>query len=222
MPADLVTVTSPRLPVAEAYRTLRTNLEFASLEHPLRTLLVTSPGPEEGKSVVLANLAVVIAQTGKRVILVDGDLRHPRQHEIFGLSNAVGLSTVLRGEASASPPPLADGGVAGLSVLTSGPLPPNPAELLASRRMTDLIATLAGQADVVLFDAPPVVAVTDAAILAGQVDGVLLVINARQTRREHAQRAKDLLEKVHARLLGAVLNNVEFDASLQRYYSADA
>jgi capsular exopolysaccharide synthesis family protein len=218
MPADLVTVTNPRLPVAEAYRTLRTNLEFASLERPLRTLLVTSPGPEEDKSVVLANLAVVIAQAGKRVILVDGDLRRPRQHELFGLSNAVGLSTVLRGEASVALP-LADGGVAGLSVLPSGPLPLNPAELLASRRMSELIATLSDQADMVLFDAPPVVAVTDAAILAGQVDGVLLVIHARQTRREHAQRAKDLLEKVHARLLGAVLNNVEFDASLQPYYS---
>ncbi len=218
MPADLVTVTNPRLPVAEAYRTLRTNLEFASLERPLRTLLVTSPGPEEDKSVVLANLAVVIAQAGKRVILVDGDLRRPRQHELFGLSNTVGLSTVLRGEASVALP-LADGGVAGLSVLPSGPLPPNPAELLASRRMSELIATLSDQADMVLFDAPPVVAVTDAAILAGQVDGVLLVIHARQTKREHAQRAKDLLEKVHARLLGAVLNNVEFDASLQPYYS---
>ncbi len=218
MPSDLVTITDPRSPVAEAYRTLRTNLEFANLERPLRTLLVTSPGPEEGKSAVVANLAVVLAQAGKRVLVADCDLRHPRQHEIFGLSNNLGLTTVLRDDVPFSSLPLADTGVAGLSVLTSGPVPPNPAELLARPRMAELIASLAARADVVLFDAPPVVVVTDAAILAARVDGVLLAINARGTKRDHALRAKELLEKVNARLLGAVLNNVEFDASLRRYY----
>jgi capsular exopolysaccharide synthesis family protein len=219
MPADLVTITDPRSPVAEAYRILRTNLEFANLERPLRTLLVTSPGPEEGKSAVLANLAVVLAQAGKRVIVADCDLRHPRQHEIFGLGNSLGLTTVLRDDAALSSLPLADVGVAGLSVLTSGPVPPNPAELLARPRMAELIASLSGRADMVLFDAPPVVVVTDAAILAARVDGVLLAINARGTKRDHALRAKELLEKVNARLVGAVLNDVEFDASLRRYYS---
>ena len=219
MCADLVTVTEPRSPSSEAYRSLRTNLEFASLDRPLRTLLVISAGPEQGKSIVLANLAVVMAQAGKRVILVDADLRRPQQHEIFGIDNTHGLTTVLYADSTPEALPLAETVLTGLRVLTSGPLAPNPAELLASRRLVDLIAALTAQADLVLFDAPPIIAMTDAAILAGRVDGVLLVVNARETRRDHAQRAKDLLERVNARLLGAVLNNVPFDVSLQRYYN---
>ncbi|MCC7354559.1 MAG: CpsD/CapB family tyrosine-protein kinase [Anaerolineae bacterium] len=220
MPSELVTITDPRSPAAEAYRALRTNLEFAGLERPIRTLLVTSPGPEGGKSAVLANLAVVLAQAGKRIIVADCDLRHPRQHEIFGLANSAGLTTVLRDDAPFSSLPLADAGVAGLSVLTSGPVPPNPAELLSLPRLAEVVSSLSERADMVLFDAPPVVVVTDAAILAARVDGVLLAINARGTKRDHALRAKELLEKVNARLLGAVLNNVEFDASLRRYYAS--
>ncbi len=214
----LVTVADPRSPIAEAYRSLRTNLSFANLDQTLHTILVTSAGPEEGKSTVLANLAVVEAQAGHRVIIVDADLRRPRQHELFGLANGEGLTTMLAEENGLQQPPLQPTPIEGLQVLTSGPQPPLPAEMLASERMKHAIAALAARADLVLFDAPPVVAVTDAAILAPQVDGVLLIINADRTRREHAQRAQQLLAKVNARIIGSVLNDVTPDSGLRGYY----
>jgi capsular exopolysaccharide synthesis family protein len=216
----LITVADPRSPVSEAYRTLRTNLDFSSLDKPIKTMLVTSAGPEEGKSTVLANLAVTTAQTGRKVILVDCDLRRPTLHNIFNLKNDVGLTTMVVDGAAMESPPLQDTGVEGLQLVSSGPLPPNPSELLGSRRMEEIIAALLERADVVLFDAPPVVAVTDAAVLATKVDGVLLVINAGGTKRDYARAAKARLEKVNANLLGAVLNNIRFDVSLHRYYAA--
>ena len=218
-PAALITLTDPHSPIAEAYRTLRTNLEFSSLDHPLKSMVVTSAGPEEGKSTTLANLAVTMAQAGRGVILVDCDLRRPRLHELFGAPNDQGLTSMMVDESAMKAPPLQETGVAGLRLLPSGPQPPNPAELLASRRMAEMIEWLAGQADVVLFDAPPVIAVTDAAVLASQVDGVLLVIGAGSTRREYVRQARALLEKVNARVVGAVLTNVAYDATLHRYYS---
>jgi capsular exopolysaccharide synthesis family protein len=216
----LITVADPRSPVSEAYRTLRTNLDFSSLDKPIKTMLITSAGPEEGKSTVLANLAVTTAQTGWKVILVDCDLRRPTLHNLFNLKNDVGLTTMVVDDAAMESPPLKDTGVEGLQLVSSGPLPPNPSELLGSRRMEEIIAALLKRADVVLFDAPPVVAVTDAAVLATKVDGVLLVINAGGTKRDYARTAKARLEKVNANLLGAVLNNVKFDVSLHRYYAA--
>jgi len=215
----LITVVNPRSPISEAYRTLRTNLEFTSLDKPIYSMVVTSAGPEEGKSTTLANLAVTLAQAGKRVILVDCDLRRPSQHEIFGVSNAVGVTTMMVDEAALKEPPFAESGIPGLKLLPSGPMPPNPSELLGSQRMEEIVATLKAQADMVLFDAPPVIAVTDAAVLAAKVDAVLLVINAGRTKREHAKRAKALLDKVKARLVGTVLNNVKLDTSLHRYYA---
>jgi capsular exopolysaccharide synthesis family protein len=215
---SLVTLTSPRSPVSEAYRTLRTNLEFSSLDEPLKTMVATSPGPEEGKSTTLANLAVTLAQAEKRVILVDCDLRRPSQHEIFGLANEVGLTTMVVDEAAMRDPPLLETDVEGLRLLPSGPLPPNPSELIGSRRMAEIIGTLSERADIVLFDAPPVIAVTDAAVLASRVDGVLLVIKAGTTKRDHAKKAKALLEKVNAHVVGAVLNNVKMDTSYYSYY----
>ena len=216
----LITVADPRSPVSEAYRTLRTNLDFSSLDKPIKTMLLTSAGPEEGKSTVLANLAVATAQAGRKVVLVDGDLRRPTLHSIFNRKNDVGLTTMIVDDAAMESPPLQDTGVEGLQLVSSGPLPPNPSELLGSRRMEEIIAALLERADVVLFDAPPVVAVTDAAVLATKVDGVLLVINAGGTKRDYARAAKARLEKVNANLLGAVLNNVRFDVSLHRYYAA--
>ncbi|HAL60946.1 MAG TPA: capsular biosynthesis protein [Chloroflexi bacterium] len=216
---SLITISNPRSPISEAYRTLRTNLEFSSLDKPLRTMVVTSAGPEEGKSTTLANLAVTLAQAEKKVILVDCDLRRPSQHEIFEVENGVGLTTMVVDEEAFKNPPLQETPVPNLKLLPSGPLPPNPSELLGSRRMEEIIATLRERADLVLFDAPPIIAVTDAAVLASKVDGVLLVINAGTTKRDHAQRAKALLEKVNARLVGAVLNNVRMDISLHRYYA---
>jgi len=219
-PSDsLITLTKPRSPVSEAYRTLRTNLEFSSLDKPVKTMVVTSPGPEEGKSTTLANLAVTLAQAEKEIILVDCDLRRPSQHEIFGVNNGVGLTTMVVDDEAMADPPLQQTSVPGLWLLPSGPLPPNPSELVGSRRMEEILAVLSQRADTVLFDAPPVIAVTDAAVLSSKVDGVLLVINAGGTKRDHAQKAKALLEKVNANLVGAVLNNVKMDTSLHRYYA---
>jgi protein-tyrosine kinase len=214
----LITVSEPRSPVSEAYRTLRTNLDFASLDQTLGTLLVTSAGVGEGKSTTLANLAIVSAQTGRRVVLVDADLRRPTMHHVFGLDNSQGLTTVMMDEAILAHPPLQDSGVEGLSVLTSGPLPPNPADLIGSRRMQELITALTKQADQVFFDTPPVVAVTDAAVLAGKVDGVLLVITAGKTRREYARTAVQRLQQVNARLVGIVLTNVQMGGGFEGYY----
>jgi len=218
-PESLVTVGTPRSPISEAYRSLRTNLEFSSLDRPLKTMVVTSPGPEEGKSTTLANLAVTLAQAEKKVILVDCDLRRPSQHQIFGVKNGVGLTTMVVDDEAMTDPPVQETEVPGLWLLPSGPLPPNPSELLGSRRMEEIIAVLSQRADIVLFDAPPIIAVTDAAVLSSKVDGVLLVINAGGTKRDHAQKAKGLLEKVNAHLVGAVLNNVKIDTSLHRYYA---
>ncbi len=218
-PESLITVSTPRSPISEAYRTLRTNLEFSSLDRPVKTMVVTSPGPEEGKSTTLANLAVTLAQAEKKVILVDCDLRRPSQHEIFGVKNGVGLTTMVVDDEAITAPPLQETEVPGLRLLPSGPLPPNPSELLGSRRMEEIIDILSQRADIVLFDAPPIIAVTDAAVLSSKVDGVLLVISAGGTKRDHAQKAKALLEKVNAHLVGAVLNNVKIDTSLHRYYA---
>ena len=215
---ELVTVDEPRSPISEAFRTLRTNLDFAGLDRALKTLVVTSAGMGEGKSTTLANLAIVSAQAGRRVILVDADLRRPMLHQVFGLDNSAGLTTMMMGAAALDSPPLRDTGVEGLSVLTSGPLPPNPAEVMGSRRMEEIIAALAGRADQVLFDTPPVIAVTDAAVLATKVDGVVLVISAGHTRRDSARTAVQRLQQINARIVGAVLTNVQVDASLKGYY----
>jgi len=215
---DLITVSEPRSPISEAYRTLRTNLDFAGLDRALKTLAVTSAGVAEGKSTTLANLAVVSAQAGRRIILVDADLRRPMLHQVFGLDNSAGLTTMMMGSDALDSPPLHDTAIDGLSVLTSGPLPPNPAEVMGSRRMEEVIAALAGRADQVLFDTPPVIAVTDAAVLATKVDGVLLVISAGHTRRDYARTALQRLQQINARVVGAVLTNVQVDASLQGYY----
>ena len=214
---DLITLTDPWNPAAEAYRTLRTNLTFTALDKPIETLIVTSAAPDKDKSTVLANLAVTMAQGERHTILVDADLRRPGLHEIFGVGNDRGLTTMIVGETTLDDPPLIDVGVDNLWLVPSGPLPPNPADILGSHKMEQVIAALKARADVVLFDAPPVVAVTDAAVLGTKVDGVLLVVCAGRTRREHAQRAKELLERVHVRIVGAVLNDAPRDIVLGGY-----
>jgi non-specific protein-tyrosine kinase len=217
---DLITLTDPRSPAAEAYRALRTNLTFAALDKPIETLVVTSAAPGEGKSTTLANLAVTMAQGERRTILVDADLRRPSLHEIFGISNSRGLTTMFVESEALQNPPLVETAVGNLHLIPTGPLPPNPADLLGSRRMEEVIAGLRTRADIVLLDAPPVVAVTDAAVLGTKVDGVLLVVSAGRTRRDHAQRARELLERVHVRVVGAVLTNAPLDIALGGYYAA--
>src|SRR5262245_18094905 len=195
--SPLIALRDPRAPAAEAYRTLRTNIQFSSLDKPLRTLLATSSAPDEGKSTTLANLAITMAQAEHRVILVDCDLRRPTLYTIFDLTSDVGLTSMILAQEDA-PPPLQATIVPGLSLLASGPLPPRPADILGSRRMEGVIARLRSEAAIVLFDTPPVVAVTDAAVLATKVDGVLLVFQAGRTSRDRARQSRQILEKVKA------------------------
>jgi capsular exopolysaccharide synthesis family protein len=214
----LIALTEPRSPISEAYRTLRTNLEFSSLDHPLRSLLVTSPADNADKVMTLANLSVILAEGGRKVILVDGDLRRPELHEVFGVPNSTGLSDLLQQDGELGELPLQATVADSLSLLTSGQPPQNPSVLLGAKQTEKVIHALTEQADLVLFNAPPVLAVTDASLLASQVDGTLLVIRAGGTQREHVQRAKTLLEKVNARLIGAVLCNATLDSSVSGYY----
>lgn len=205
--SGLVMAEAPRSAAAEAYRTLSTNIQFSSLDRDLRTLLVTSVGPDEGKSIVLANLAITMAESGRRVVTVDCDLRRPSLHEIFGLADQPGLTTMMLNESLA--PPLQSTPYANVSLVAAGPLPPNPAELISSERFARVLAAVGAEADLVLVDAPPVSAVADATILATRVDGVLLVVDSGRTRRDPGRRAADQLQRVGARVLGAVLTNVK-------------
>ena len=214
--SPLIVLRDPRSPAAEAYRTLRTNIQFSSLDRPLHTLLATSTAPDEGKSTTLANLAITMAQAEQRVIVVDCDLRRPSLHTLFDLPNEVGLTSMILAPEDA-PIPLQDTGVAGLSLLASGPLPPRPADILGSRRMEAVIARLRAEADIVLFDTPPVVVVTDADVLATRMDGVLLVFQAGKTSRERGRQARQILEKARANIVGVVLNNAQVEQGYGYY-----
>ncbi len=216
---QLVAWLQSRAPESEAYRTLRTNIQFSSVDKPVRTLLVTSSGPGEGKSTTAANLAVVMAQTGQRVVLVDTDLRRPVLHKVFGVPNNTGLTAaMLAGDDLAMQTLLQPTGVENLSVLTSGPVPPNPSELLGSHRMASLIGNLAAAADLVVFDSPPVLAVTDAAVLGRQLDGVLLVVDAGKTREQALANATTELQQTGANVLGIALNRIDSRRGGYYYY----
>lgn len=206
MALSLITLTDPTSPASEAYRRLRVNLTSASREAPLQTVLVVAAGPDDDKATIVANLAVAFAKIGKRVVLADCDLRRPAQHALFGLDNNTGVTNVLAQADDRMPVQATE--IAGLQVLTSGPGVAVPSDVLASPAMAELIARLRREADVVLFDAPPVTEATDAVELATQVDGVLLTLRAGHTQRDQAQRAKEQLEKVGARVLGAALVDV--------------
>lgn len=220
----LVAHLEPRSAAAEAYRTLRTNIQFASPDRPVHTILATSTSPDDGKSTTIANLAVTFAAAGSRTVLIDADLRRPHLHQLFDLSNDTGLTTLVSDMARSKVGddsvriPLQATAVSNLSVLTSGPVPPNPAEILSSKRMSEILARLQNEADYILIDTPPIIAVTDAAVLASRVDGVLLVVNAGKTRRDLAIKARDILRQVNANLLGVVLNNAQLDKSSYAYY----
>jgi capsular exopolysaccharide synthesis family protein len=192
-------------PRAEAFRTLRTNLQFADVDRPPRVIVVTSPLPSEGKSTSACNVALTLALGGARVVLVDGDLRKPAVGKYLGISNAAGLTSVLAGRHELRDVVVTYGRDT-LSILPSGPTPPNPSELLGSQQMSDLLATLANHSDIVVVDAPPLLPVTDAAVLASAADGAVLVLKHGKTRREEALRAVQALEAVNAKLLGTVLN----------------
>jgi capsular exopolysaccharide synthesis family protein len=203
----LVVQDDPRTPRAEAFRQLRTNLQFVEVDRPLKSLVLTSSLADEGKSTSACNLAITLAQAGVRVLLLEGDLRRPRVTDYLGLEGAVGLTSVLIGQVTLADAiqrwPQAD-----LSVLPAGPLPPNPSELLASAGMRDVMEALESTFDVVIIDAPPLLPVTDAAIIAGMASGALLCVRSGKTRREQVRRAMESLEAVGAVVLGGVLTMV--------------
>jgi capsular exopolysaccharide synthesis family protein len=214
---ELITYKYPKSSMAEAYRTLRTNLGFASMDDPCRSILFTSTSPRDGKSTVASNLAVVMAQAGNRVVLIDADLRKPVQHQIFEVDNRQGLTSVLLQKVEAETA-MHNGLVENLQVITSGPIPPNPAEILGSERTRLMLKQLLDEYDYVFIDSPPILAVTDAAILSTIVDGVVLVVNYAVTRNEMAREAVEQFKKANARVLGVVLNQVQMESSDYKYY----
>jgi capsular exopolysaccharide synthesis family protein len=205
----LITQLKPRDPISEAYRVVRTNLSFAGIDGGLQNILITSASPSEGKSTTAANLAITLAQTSKKVIVVDADLRRPTQHQLFNLPNNFGLTTAVLNGHSPIENHLQETTIPGLRLLSSGPLPPNPAELLNSQRMQQVIQDLAAEADYVIFDSPPVLTVADAAILAPRMSGSLLVTRAGQTRREAFVDSVERLAKADALLFGVVINQLK-------------
>jgi capsular exopolysaccharide synthesis family protein len=216
---DLVTVEAPRSAASESYRTVRTNVQFSSLDVPVGSIVVTSAQSREGKSTVAANLAVTMAQAGKRVLLVDADLRRPSLHRLFGLSNRHGLTDLLLNERRAVEDLALDTHVPGLQVLPSGPQPPNPSEALGSRRMRQVLEEMRQIADVVILDSPPLLAVADGLVLSATTDAAILVVRSGATRRTLAQRAKEQLDRVEARLLGIVVNAAPRHAQEEGFYA---
>lgn len=214
----LITNLGNRSPITEAYRSLRTNLEFMNPDSPARTILFTSSGPGEGKSTTTANIAISSAQKGKKVLLIDCDLRKPVQHTIFSISNMQGVTDLLVDQTISFDQVIQKTKIPNLHVIPCGTLPPNPAELLGSRRMSNLIKELINKFEMVFIDAPPIISVTDAAILASFLDGVILIVGYGQVERSMVVKAKELLNKVNAKILGVVLNRIKVDKHQEQYY----
>jgi capsular exopolysaccharide synthesis family protein len=197
---------------------LRTNLGFSAIDGDLRSIVVTSGSPGEGKSTTAANLAIVMAQAGKRVVIIDSDLRRPIQHKILSVGNNRGLTTALLDNETPVTFHLQNTKIKGLRVLSSGPIPPNPAEILSSQRMSQLIQELYDEADILVFDTPPVLTVTDAAVLSPQVDGTLFVVHVGKTRRDTLAQAFERVMKTNAHPLGVVLNRIKPSHGGYYYY----
>ncbi len=211
-----ITITHPRSPVTEAFRTLRTNIQYASVDRKIHSLLITSPSPAEGKSTVAVNISVVLAQNGRSTVILDADLRRPRVHKVLGVPNSRGLSNLFVlnsfdfGEYVQGSP------IENLRVLTAGDLPPNPSELLGSEKMQNILNMVKEVAEYAVIDSPPVMAVTDSAVLAPKVDGVLLVVKPGETQLAIAKKTVEMLRRGDVQLLGVVLNEVNLRHS--RYY----
>ncbi|WP_313586261.1 CpsD/CapB family tyrosine-protein kinase [Exiguobacterium sp.] len=216
----LITVTQPKSPVAEQYRTIRTNIEFMAVDREIQAILVTSATQGEGKSTTSSNLAVAYAQQGKKVLIIDTDMRRPTVHYTFRVANGLGLSSLLTRQAEKDKAILPTK-VDNLSILTAGPIPPNPAELLSSRAMEHLTEQLREEFDIIIFDAPPLLQVADSRITSKLTDGVVLVVGCTTSDRQRVLKAKEQLELAEAKILGVVLNRRELtdDSAYQYYYS---
>ena len=204
---NLVTQNDPKNPGAEAYRVIRTSIQFAQAGKELKTIAITSCTPNEGKSMTIANLAIVLTQAGKSVLIMDCDMRNPTVHKNFNLSNKVGLSSCISmGTAVADA--VQETGIEGLDALTAGVIPPNPSELLGSERMQNILQRAKEEYDYVLIDTPPVLPVTDSLVLGSMVDGLILVIDSGEIKVEMAREVKNQLVHAGANILGVVLNKV--------------
>ena len=213
---EIISIKNPQAHEVEAYHTLRTNLLFSGLDQPLHSLLITSPLSESGKTTTVGNLGVTIARTGARVLIVDSDLRRPRLHRVFRVSNALGLTSLMVDDNIQPEEIIQKTGEANLYLLTSGPIPPNPSELISSRKFQEIIATLKDNFDFLILDSPPVLAVSDPALLSRYVDGTLLVIDFGRVPKDMAQKAREQLDNVNARIVGVLLNKIP--ANGQNYY----
>lgn len=218
----LIASSNPKSFVSEQYRTLRTNINFSMPKGELQTVLVTSSSPGEGKSTTASNLAVVFAQENKRVVLVDADMRKPTSHYTFHVTNTLGLSNLLTRQSTIDET-VKESGIEGLRIITSGPIPPNPAELLSSIPMDSLIEELKKHYDIIIFDAPPTLSVTDAQVLSNKCDGTIFVVNAKTTNKDNAAKAKELLTSAKAHILGVVINNyvLNSDNNYYQYYGSE-
>ncbi|WP_203339197.1 CpsD/CapB family tyrosine-protein kinase [Planococcus beijingensis] len=219
----LIAFTNPRSRVSEQFRTLRTNIHFTSPDGDIRSLVITSASHSEGKSTTASNLAIVFAQEGKRVLFIDADMRKPTMHHTFKINNSRGLSNVLARQIALKVA-IQPAEIENLDLLPCGPIPPNPAELLSSQNMDLLFEQALDVYDLLIFDTPPVLSVTDSVILANKCEGTILVINSGKTERDHAIKAKEAITaSTKTRLLGAVINNVKVqkDTAYAQYYGAD-
>lgn len=214
---ELITLHKPKSPISEQYRTIRTNLEFTAVDDDLQTMVITSASSGEGKSTTSSNLAVVYAQQGKRVLLVDCDMRRPTAHFTFRLSNGIGLSTVLA-KKTAIEKATHSTQVENLDLIAAGPIPPNPSELLSSKMMDRVLDELKTNYDIIILDAPPMMQVADTRLLARKVDGVVLVVGCDKSDRQMVVKAKEQLTLAEAHILGVVLNKREPQGSDDYYY----
>lgn len=217
---QLIAHQQPKSPISEQYRNIRTNIEFASVDTNLHSLIVTSANPSEGKTTTTANMAVVFAQQGKKVLLIDADMRKPAMHQMFQVDNIFGLTNVLT-HSERLEKCVQTTSVDSLHFLACGPIPPNPAELLGSKSMQELLAQAYSMYDLVIFDLPPILAVTDAQIMANVCDASILVVRSESTEKETAVKAKGLLESAKGKLLGVVLNDRESEQGSYYYYGAN-
>lgn len=209
--AMLIAEAHPKSPISEQFRTIRTNIEFMAIDHDIKTLALTSADVSEGKSTVTDNLAIVWAQSGKRVLLIDADLRRSTLHRTFNVSNQFGLTTVLtsRNHTIDMNKIIKPSGIQNLDILTSGPIPPNPAELLNSERMSEFIKAMRSNYDTIILDVPPILEVTDTQILSRYLDAVVLVVKQGHTQKLAAKRSVELMNLAHANLIGYIMNDIK-------------
>jgi capsular exopolysaccharide synthesis family protein len=216
-PVELITFGHPKSILSEAYRNIRTSILLSFSEKPPKKIVITSPNPSEGKTTTVINTAIALSQTGAKVLIIDGDMRHPRVHKIFNEENGAGLSNFLSGN-SPLDSIIKKTEVPNLYYIPSGPIPPNPSELIGSNLFKEMIKALENRFDHIVLDSPPALGFADSVILSTTVDGVILVVLGGKTPRETLQRAKEVLHQVNAKILGVIINRVDIHRGEYGYY----